>query len=386
MNEGHANGGQANGGPKGDPLPENTAATPGAAPAALPTAVRYRIRHSTSYQYSQNVAVCQNQLRMQPISGGNVICHRSTLTVVPEPSSRDEHFDYFGNRVQAFSIESKHRSLSVVVESQVTIRQPRVVAESASPPWETCLKPVGQRGGLPLRDEHRYASPRVAPGRPFADYARESFGDGRGIVEAALDLTRRIHHDFAYDTTATDVNTTTERAFELRAGVCQDFAHVQIACLRSIGLAARYVSGYLRTVPPPGKPRLVGADESHAWLEVFAGEDLGWLGLDPTNACLVGMDHIPVSLGRDYGDVSPMRGVVLGGGTHTLKVSVDVAPAQEVAGSKDASPPPNSPPASQPQPAGESSESGNPATANPAPSPDPPTSQSQSQSQPPPSG
>ncbi|MEL7338490.1 MAG: transglutaminase family protein, partial [Planctomycetota bacterium] len=177
-----------------------------------------------------------------------------------------------------------------------------------------------------LVDEYRFPSPRIKPSAVFADYTKETFTADAEIVAAALALTQQIHKDFKYDTTVTNVATTTEDAFALRAGVCQDFAHVQIACLRSIGLQARYVSGYLRTVPPPGKERLVGADESHAWLEVYAGTEIGWLGLDPTNACLVGTDHIPVCVGRDYDDVSPMRGVVLGGGTNTLKVSVDVEP------------------------------------------------------------
>ncbi|MEL6110627.1 MAG: transglutaminase family protein, partial [Planctomycetota bacterium] len=159
---------------------------------------------------------------------------------------------------------------------------------------------------------------------PFGDFARPSFVSGRGIVEAVDDLTRRIQQEFKYDASATNVETTTERALELKAGVCQDFAHVQIACLRSLGIPARYVSGYLRTVPPKGRDRLVGADESHAWVDVYVGEPIGWLGFDPTNGCLAGTDHIPICLGRDYEDVSPMRGVVLGGGSNTLKVSVDV--------------------------------------------------------------
>lgn len=288
--------------------------------------VRYRIRHRTEYQYSNNVAVCQNQVRMQPVTGGNITCDHSDLTIVPEPTSRAEHIDYFGNRVITFSIESIHKSLTVHVESLVDVSRPPVAVSAPSPGWESLLASCPQEASAPLIDEHRFRSPRITPSDSFAEYASSSFAPEQGIVEAALDLTRRIHRDFQYDTSATTVATTTEQAFRLRAGVCQDFAHVQIACLRSIGLAARYVSGYLRTTPPPGKERLVGADESHAWLEVYAGNAIGWLGLDPTNACLVATDHIPVCIGRDYDDVSPMRGVVLGGGTNSLKVSVDVEP------------------------------------------------------------
>ncbi len=174
--------------------------------------------------------------------------------------------------------------------------------------------------------EYLNNSPRVRRGETFADYARKSFTPERPILEAILDLTQRIRDDFKYDTTATHVHSTTEEAFKLRAGVCQDFSHIQIACLRSIGLPARYVSGYLRTVPLPGQQRMVGADESHAWVSLYAGEDFGWIDYDPTNACPSDTNHIPICVGRDYGDVSPMRGVVLGSGTTELKVSVDVEP------------------------------------------------------------
>ncbi|WP_350494698.1 transglutaminase family protein [Roseiconus lacunae] len=295
--------------------------------AESPRQISYRISHQTEYHYSEPVAACQNQIRMQPVDGGNLVCHDTLVRIDPDPNSWDEHSDYFGNLVTTFSIESIHTALRVVVESRVTVTKPVISDAEALIPWEQALRE--QTGWLnPHIEEHRYRSPRIVPSDSFAAYAGESFAPGRKIVEAALDLTRRINHDFRYDSTATTVDTTTEEAFGLRAGVCQDFAHVEIACLRSIGLAARYVSGYLRTEPPPGKERLVGADESHAWLEIYAGEELGWLGLDPTNACLVSTDHIPICVGRDYGDVSPMRGVVLGGGTNTLKVSVDVAPVE----------------------------------------------------------
>ena len=284
--------------------------------------VRYRVRHQTDYRYSQNVAVCQNQLRMQPMTRGPLVCHWSDLEITPSPTSWEQHTDYFGNQVHTFSIEQTHRSLSVCIESEVSVAACPVDPTVSSAPWESIA--TASDRPLPLLDEYRFASPRITVATRFADYAREVFWAGRGIVDAIFELTRRIQKDFKYDSTATNVETTTERALELKAGVCQDFAHVQIACLRSFGIPARYVSGYLRTVPPEGAERLVGADESHAWLEVFVGDPIGWLGFDPTNGCLAGTDHIPVCLGRDYDDVSPMRGVVLGGGKNTLKVSVDV--------------------------------------------------------------
>ncbi|MEO1618748.1 MAG: transglutaminase family protein [Planctomycetota bacterium] len=290
--------------------------------------MNYRITHRTAYRYSQPVAFCKNQLRMQPITGGNLQCRRSEITITPEPSYRDEYFDYFGNRVLTFSIEAMHNSLIVESQSELTVQDTGLAEDTPSPPWETLLESASGAVVEPNVDQHRYRSPRITPEARYLQYAITSFQPGGSIVAATVDLIKRMHSDFRYDSNATTVSTTTEEAFGLRAGVCQDFAHVGIACVRSLGLAARYVSGYLRTIPPPGKERLVGADESHAWLEVYCGSELGWIGLDPTNACLVQTDHIPVSVGRDYDDISPMRGVILGGGKHTLSVSVDVRPVE----------------------------------------------------------
>ena len=293
----------------------------------------YRVTHKTRYRYSESVAICQNQLRMQPRTRPGLACHRSDVTVVPSPDNLEVHDDYFGNRVHSFAIESLHRELTVVVQSEVTVAPLTPAAEAESMPWEQVADEVRRRetGASLTALEFCFDSPRVAAGDAFAEYAAQSFHPGRGIVEAVTDLTQRIHQDFRYDTSATHVHTCTDQAFAIRAGVCQDFAHVGIACLRSIGLAARYVSGYLRTNPPAGRPRLVGADESHAWLSLYAGQALGWIDCDPTNACLTKTDHIPVSVGRDYGDVSPMRGVVIGGGRTSLKVSVDVEPLKSTA-------------------------------------------------------
>ncbi|GAA5508468.1 transglutaminase family protein [Novipirellula caenicola] len=295
------------------------------------SSIRYRIIHRTHYRYSDSVAVCQNQLRMQPSTRPGVTCHRSEIAVLPEPMTVTEHTDYFGNCVYSFAIETLHKELTAVATSEVTVDPPSVVGESGAIPWNTI---VGQPGDIRQSRSGRYVdefcfdSPRGQKESKYADYARVSFTDGRGIVEATLDLTKRIHHDFRYDTCATEVNTPTADAFALRAGVCQDFAHIQIACLRSIGLPARYVSGYLRTIPPPGEERKIGADESHAWISVYCGPELDWIDFDPTNACQCTTDHIPICIGRDYGDVSPMRGVILGGGQTWLKVSVDVEPIQ----------------------------------------------------------
>lgn len=300
----------------------------------MAASAHYRITHQTRYRYSEPVAICQNQLRMMPRTletrYSGVQCERVATSIEPEPDTYLEHVDYFGNRVISFSIESLHEKLEVTVQSDVAVHHDESVLQNASAPWEEVSRRIFDAED-PLwleTQEYVYDSPRVRRGVDFADYARLSFQPGRSIFDAALDLTRRIHDEFEYDTTATDVNTSPEEAFNVRAGVCQDFAHVQIACLRSIGLPARYVSGYLRTVPPEGKRRMVGADESHAWISLYAGETIGWIDFDPTNALVSDTNHVPVCIGRDYSEVSPMRGVVLGGGNPQLKVSVDVAPRE----------------------------------------------------------
>lgn len=264
--------------------------------------------------------------------------HSTRIAITPKTDSTFEHKDYFGNLVFSFAIESLHRELKVIATSDVSVAEIEMPAPIVGTsnyvddlPWETMVGLSKSTETVPFRVmEFRFDSPRIVASDAFASYAKRSFTPGRGLVASMLDLTQRIHAEFKYDSNATDVNTTTEKAFAIKAGVCQDFAHIQIACLRSLGLPARYVSGYLRTIPAPGKARLIGADESHAWLSVYAGEKFGWIGFDPTNACFVGTQHIPMCVGRDYGDVSPMRGVVLGGGTTLLDVSVDVEPIEEL--------------------------------------------------------
>ena len=219
----------------------------------------------------------------------------------------------------------------MTAHSRVDVRLRELTPPELSPAWETI-----RDGFRSLLDsdrleavQFRFNSPSVVTSSDFFDYARPSFPAGRPILEAVADLTTRIHTDFKYDPRATTVNTPLEDVLELRRGVCQDFAHLEIGCLRSLGLAARYVSGYLRTIPPPGKPRLIGADASHAWLSVFCNE-LGWVDVDPTNDCFPTTDHITVAWGRDYTDVCPINGVFVGGGSHAMKVSVDVEPLAEI--------------------------------------------------------
>ncbi|EMI53959.1 transglutaminase family protein [Rhodopirellula sallentina] len=288
----------------------------------------YRIIHETAYRYSEPVALCQNQLRMRPRNQAKLKCHSCEVEIDPAPASILRHPDYYGNMVDSFSIESLHQSLLVRVTSRVTVSAPDAENLASAPAW-TELASMVRRGDKPVDWDARefvFESPRIELSPKFADYAREIMQPHTSIVDAVDALTKHIHNDFRYDTQATDVNTTTEDAFLMKAGVCQDFAHVQIACLRSLGLPTRYISGYLRTYPPEGEPRLVGSDESHAWISVYAGSEVGWVDFDPTNAVRAGTDHIPMCLGRDYDDISPMRGIVMGGGQPELKVSVDVLP------------------------------------------------------------
>ena len=290
----------------------------------------YKINHQTTYLYSEPVALCQNQVRMLPrdfdCSWVTVRVGNTGISVHPSPDSFVNFTDYFGNEVYAFSIESSHEELIVDVTSHVEVSQSHKDLGQVREPWDELVKRLIKRavpGWLEIV-EFSGDSNRVKASQQFAEYARHSFTPQRSIWDAALELNQRITDDFRYDPQATSVDTTPEQAFELGAGVCQDFAHILIASLRSIGVPARYVSGYLRTEPPPGKEKLIGVDQSHAWVGIYCGPELGWVDFDPTNRCATGSDHIPICFGRDYSDVVPMQGVVTGGGRHSLSVNVSV--------------------------------------------------------------
>ncbi len=293
--------------------------------------MRYRITHTTKYQYSESVPLCHNKLHLTPRPLVNQECLEYRLIVVPEPTIIDSSEDCFGNQVDYFSLATAHRSLAITSISLIKVDSVSIPnKDTASVPWEkiagSSLKELDK---APVEDpiqiqQLKFDSPYINRDQRFDDYARESFTKDRPILDACLELTSRIHEDFEYDPRTTSVSTPIEQVFEQRSGVCQDFAHLQIACLRSIGLPARYVSGYLRTVPPEGKPRLIGADASHAWLSVYCGP-LGWIDFDPTNNLIPGPDHVTVAHGRDYADVCPIQGVFMGGGDHSMSVSVDVA-------------------------------------------------------------
>jgi transglutaminase-like putative cysteine protease len=231
--------------------------------------------------------------------------------------------DYFGNQLDFFIVHEPHRQL--VVEARSEVKIDAAPALQSSLPWEDAVRllPRDQSTAGLQAYEFSFESPRIKLRSEFASYALESFTLRRPLVEGLLDLTARIHRDFRFDSKVTNVRTTTDEVFKKRRGVCQDFAHFQIACLRSLRLSARYVSGYLRTYPPPGQPRLVGADASHAWVSAFI-PGAGWLDLDPTNDVVPSTGHVTLAWGRDYGDVSPLYGLIQGGGEHILNVAVDL--------------------------------------------------------------
>jgi len=287
--------------------------------------VQYDVVHTTEYDYSESVAVSHHQARLSPRVLPDQQRLHHDLEIEPAPAVITTHRDYFGNSVTFFAMQGAHKRLVVRARSRVSLRPASVPSASDSPPWET----VADREALPLDAlEFVFDSTLVPPGAELAAYARAAFPPGRPLLEAVNDLTGRIHRDFTFDPKATTVTTALADVFTSRRGVCQDFARLEIACLRSLGLPARYVSGYLETVPPPGRPRLLGTDASHAWLAFYC-PGAGWIQVDPTNNVLPACTHITVAWGRDYDDVSPVHGVILGGGDHTLRVNVDVLRVDE---------------------------------------------------------
>jgi len=285
--------------------------------------VRYGVRHLTRYCYAETVSGSTHDLHLLPRELPRQRCLSSRLDLRPAPIVVRERLDYFGNRASHVVLAVPHGELSVLAESRVEVdAAPRLVADE-----DVAWEPVAQALRAGRADLHAQemalASPFASSWPALRAYGALSFSPGRPLLGACLDLMARIHRDFVYDPGATTVATPLAEVFERRRGVCQDFAHLMIAVLRGLGLAARYVSGYLATTPPPGQPRLRGADASHAWVAVFSPR-FGFVDLDPTNDCVVDVRHITLALGRDFGDVTPLRGVVHGGGAHELRVAVDV--------------------------------------------------------------
>lgn len=290
--------------------------------------MKYKIKHNTTYVYKEPVPVCQNSAHLTPRDHPYQRCVYHRLVIKPLPTSSDKRLDFFGNPLSYFEISESHSKLSVTAVSKIEVRPRELPNPALSPPWETVVGALQTAldpqslNALQLA----FSSPLARRSPKFAEYARTSFSPAAPVVAAVLDLTRRINAEFTYDPASTTINTPLDEVFAKRRGVCQDLAHLQVACLRSLGLPARYVSGYLRTIAPPGKTRLVGADASHAWLAAYCGDQLGWIDVDPTNNLTISTDHITVAWGRDYGDVCPINGMYVGGGLHEMTVAVEVVP------------------------------------------------------------
>jgi transglutaminase-like putative cysteine protease len=286
--------------------------------------VLYDIRHRTVFSYEESVSVSHHVLHLVPRPHPRQTCLQATMIVEPAPAVNSEGRDYFGNPVRYLTVQEPHDRLVVEARSRVDVAgddpTPQLVA---SAPWDRVRSSLDERG---VRDVYEFVfdSPYAVGDDAVCEYARRSFPNGRPILEAAMDLTTRIFREFEYRGGVSDVSTPVRDVFARRKGVCQDFAHLQIACLRSLGLAARYVSGYLLTHPPEGREKLVGSDASHAWVSVWSGER--WVDFDPTNNVIPRVEHITLGWGRDYGDVSPINGFIVGGGAHEVSVAVDVTP------------------------------------------------------------
>lgn len=285
-----------------------------------------RVTHETTYDYSTFVENAQHLATIRPLDCAWQQVLSRHEKIEPQPLHIASRTDSFGNALLYFSLELPHSQLTMLSETTVALtpRWSSLVA-SSTPAWESVAEAMRFRVGVPFHPETEfcYASPNIGLGLAFRDYALQSFTPGMPLAEGAIDLMHRIYADFEYRPTATAFNTPALRAFEMRRGVCQDFAQVMIACMRALGLPARYVSGYLRNDPPPGQEKRIGADASHAWVSVFCPGS-GWIDLDPTNDILADLEHVTLATGRDYSDVSLLRGTILGGGAHQVDVAVTV--------------------------------------------------------------
>jgi transglutaminase-like putative cysteine protease len=306
------------------------------------------VSHRTTYRYSTYVETAQHlaTIRPQNTAWQRVIAHEESIE--PVPSYINSRVDAFGNDVLYFSLESPHRSLQMISETTVELT-PRWASldPAATPAWDTVAASTRFCAGAPFvpETEFCFASPNIGLRQDLQEYGLVSFTPGRPLAEGAIDLMHRIYADFKYRPLSTSYDTPAHQAFELKSGVCQDFAQVMIGCMRAIGLPARYVSGYLRNDPPPGQVKLIGADASHAWVSVFCPGS-GWIDLDPTNDVLADLDHITLAIGRDYSDVSLLRGLILGGGSHRVDVGVTVLGLE----GDDSNPEPEAEPEPEPEP------------------------------------
>jgi transglutaminase-like putative cysteine protease len=297
--------------------------------------IAYHVVHETRYRYADEVVSSHNEAHLLPRALARQVPTRLQLRIEPTPDSLRWHQDYFGNDVVLFNLQTPHRELTIRTQSDVELDPPPRFDPARSAPWEEVAEAVrlARAPGALEAFEYVFDSPFVVASDALAAYARPSFARGRPLAEAVIDFSRRIHAEFRYDPEATTLETPLADALRERHGVCQDFAHVMIGGLRSLGLPARYVSGYLksrRAAKPGAKPAgddLVGSEASHAWVSAWC-PTLGWIEVDPTNDLVPSDRHIVLAYGRDYDDVSPVKGVTLGGGSHTVEVAVEVTPVE----------------------------------------------------------
>jgi len=295
--------------------------------------MRLHILHNTTYRYDPPVVMAQHLAHLSPLSGNGQQVETHTLRFTPQPSVQRVHADAFGNPTCHFTLTTPHSGLTVSAESLVETEPPASLPTGT--PWEKVADTFRYCAGAAYNPaaEFVFASPYIPHHQELADFALPVFEPDRPLLQASAELMRHIHTHMVYASGSTGINTTVMEALAQRKGVCQDFAHLMIGCLRSLGLPARYVSGYMLTQPPPGQPRLIGADASHAWVQVYDPQ-AGWADFDPTNnLCGLGRPseaHVTLAIGRDFGDVSPLRGVIQGGGTPQLEVAVTVAPSDEL--------------------------------------------------------
>lgn len=285
---------------------------------------RFRVTHTTRYDYESPVLHATHALHLEPRSLAHQRVLESRVSISPDQAELQAGRDYFGNITHFVEILAPHEVLEVKSQSRIEVAPPQLELTPATRlSWEKVREQLQRDRSLIAAREFCFDSPLVRSHQMLADYAAPIFTPGRPFVDAVGELSERIFREFKYEPLATDISTPLAQVLRERRGVCQDFAQLAVGCLRSLGLAGRYVSGYLETEAPPGRPKLVGADASHAWASAFLPA-LGWIDFDPTNAVFPGERHVTVAWGRDFSDVSPLRGIVLGGGQHSLTVAVDV--------------------------------------------------------------
>lgn len=286
--------------------------------------MRWRIRHATAYSYAEPVDIASHMLHLSPRPLPQQRVVWDSIACAPEPARVAGDTDHFGNRVTWLFLDRPHARFEVVSEAEVETAFPAPPLAGLTPPWEQVAAEAARH---PEAAEFTYPSPMLPEQAGARDYAALSFPPGRPVLEGLLELNRRIKRDFAFRPGVTGIATPVAQVLAQRAGVCQDFTHLMLCGLRGLGVPARYVSGYIRTRPPPGGTARLGADQSHAWVGAWLGEPFGWIDLDPTNDLVVQEEHVVLGWGRDFQDISPLRGIILGGGRHGLTVSVDLTPA-----------------------------------------------------------